>query len=274
MLWVRSAGSTTTASYAFGTLTGTGPPRCYYTGAYLSLRNWGGLGNVDMAGDLDLLTGWNHVCVVIDDRAGMARWYLNGMPSGTGRAFTPSSFTFQAGNLIVGSYSTTAGSFTRYFDIDDFRVYARALTPAEIATAMASESPAATTFGDGCAGPATTPSILAQNGAPALGNAVFRIEATDLEAGRPQAIFMGLSATGGGTLPLDISLLLGASYAGCEFEVLPDLIAVPLPGTPSGGVNLALSNDPILAGLHVYAQAIVLGSLGAASPALDVNLEM
>src|SRR5690606_7168601 len=159
MFWARFANLGTGFPYVFGSSTGSA--RCYHAGSYLSLRNWGNLGFVDSASDPDAQVGWHHWALVVDDAAGTAQWYLNGVVDGSALTFTPNTFTFNAGNLIIGGYGTTTTLFTRYFDMDDFRVYGSALTPTQILAAMQGENAAATTFGEACAGANGDPQISA-----------------------------------------------------------------------------------------------------------------
>jgi PKD repeat protein len=274
MFWANNTGSSG-SSYAFGSGSGSSG-RCWYTtSGYMSLRSWGTLGTsyVDTATDPAALTGWNHWAVVIDDAAGTAQWYLNGAADGTGQTFTPNSFTYQGGNFTIGSYGTTTASFfTRYWEMDDFRLYARALTPAELMTAMAAENPTTAIFGDGCIGPSVVPSLSASGGAPAVGNAAFTIDVAGLEAGVPQALNLGVLTVSGGLLPYDLGVLL-ANFTGCFAETLPD-ISVSLAGGSTANVSVPIPNIPAIAGSHAYVQTVVLGSTGAVSPVLDINLQM
>ncbi|MCC6785245.1 MAG: hypothetical protein IT457_20515, partial [Planctomycetes bacterium] len=89
------------------------------------------------------------------------------------------------------------------------------------------------------------------------------------EVGSPCAVLVGVFARQGG-LPLDISFLLGA---GCVAETLPDLGAFVVGVGPTGSLPLGIPPSTALAGAHLYAQALVFGSQGAASPALDINLQ-
>ena len=267
--WIRPVTpDTSSAAYAFGS--GSGSARAYNTGSYLSLRSWGTLTSfVDSATDPDSLAGWHHWCMVVDDTAGTAQWFVDGLPDGAVVAFTPNTFTINLGNFIVGAYGTTTSLFTRYFDMDDFRFYGRALTAAEILGCMVKEQAAATTFGDGCAGPGGVPTI-AGNGQPTLGNLGFVVNIDQTEAGRVAAILLGTLAVDGGARPLDVSFLFGP---GCLAETLPDLGAFVVGVGPNNPFPLPIPNIPALAGGHVYAQGLVFGTSGAVTPALDINLQ-
>src|SRR5690606_23865116 len=87
--WTRHAQGSAT-SYVFGS--GTGNARCYFTGSYLSLRDWGLLPFVDSASDPDALSGWHHWALVVDDAAGTAQWYLDGGADGAVVTFVPNTF--------------------------------------------------------------------------------------------------------------------------------------------------------------------------------------
>ncbi|MBK8975583.1 MAG: PKD domain-containing protein [Planctomycetes bacterium] len=276
MFWSNLVNTLSTC-YPFGSGSG-GSARCYWTSSVVGfqLRDWGtltGSANYVTSGtNPSTVTGWNHWAVVIDDTAGTAQWYLNGVADGSPTLFTPGTFTFTGGNFKIGSYSTlTTSGYTRYAQMDDFRLYGSALTPAEIMTAMGSEHPTTGTFGDGCSGPVTTPTIGASGGAPAIGNAAFTIELRGMEAGVPQALNIAAFVVGGGLLPFDLGSVL-PTFTGCFAELFPD-VSVGLAGTASASVPVAIPAIPALAGAHAYAQAIVLGSVGAVSPALDINIQ-
>ncbi|MBK8980013.1 MAG: PKD domain-containing protein [Planctomycetes bacterium] len=275
MFWARVQ-SVTSFGYAFGGSVGSA--RCYHDGSRWSLRSYGSLGTASTAYVLSAsnpmtLVGWNHWAMVLDDAAGTAQWYLNGVADGTPTAFSPNTFVASGlGNFIVGDYGTlTSSHFTRYADMDDFRIYGRALTPAEIMTAMASENATTGTFGNGCSGPATTPFIGAGGSAPVIGNPTFTIDVGGMEAFVPQALNIAAFAVAGGVLPYNLGGVL-PTFAGCSAELFPD-VSVGLAGTATASVPIAIPAIPALAGAHAYAQAIVLGSVGAVSPALDIHMQ-
>jgi PKD repeat protein len=275
--WTRPQATIGTC-YAFG-MVGGGSGRLYYTSSLTgySLRSWGPVPITDAGTSPNAVTGWNHWAIVIDDAAGTAQWYLNGVADGTQTTFTPGTFAYTpGGSLALGTYSTLTSSsnYLRYADLDDFRIYSRALTPAQILQSMLFESPVTSTFGDGCAGPTGVPQISTSGGAPSIaGNASFAIEASGMEPGVPAAINLGLAQTSNPFLPYDLSII-GASYAGCFAEVFPDLVALGIVNTTgSATAALAIPADPSLANFHFYGQVVVLGTLGAVSPALDINFK-
>jgi PKD repeat protein len=267
--WSRPTGAAPSFPYAFGAATASA--RAYYAGTYMSLRSWGNIpGFVDSASDPKALPGWSHWALVVDDAAGTAQWYVNGVPDGAQASFTPNTFAVNLGNFLVGGYTTSTALYTRYFEMDDFRLYGRALTPAEILGCAVQEQASATTFGAGCAGASGVPTIAGSGGQPTVGNAAFQIDIGNVEAGQLTALLIGVLAVDGGARPLDISFLFGP---GCVAETLPDLGAFVAGVGPSSSFPLTIPNDPALAGGHVYAQALVFATDGAASPALDVNIQ-
>lgn len=273
MFWTRVQ-NPASASYVFGSDTGSNG-RAWFSGSFLSLRSWGNIGSdVDASTDADSLIGWNHWAVVVDDAAGTAQWYLNGVPDGLQVTFPPNTFSYHGANLIVGSYGATSiNLFSRYFELDDFRIYGRALTTTELGQAMASENPTTSTFGAGCAGGAGVPQIGASGGAPtATGNPRFAIEVSRMEAGRPAVLNFGF-AVRAPFLPYDLSFIPG--FSGCAAEVVPDLANVALPNAIGAvSVPLSIPADPGLVNVHVYVQGVVLGSTqGAVTPALDIAFE-
>ena len=81
---------------------------------------------------------WNHYAVVIDDAAGFNTIYQNGVQH-AGRNYTSGTYAYTGTqNLAVGAQGSAGGSIaTLHYDMDDFRMYGRALTQAEIQAAMA-----------------------------------------------------------------------------------------------------------------------------------------
>jgi PKD repeat protein len=275
--WTRPQATIGTC-YPFGMI-GGGSGRLYYTSSLsgYSLRSWGPVPITDAGTSPNAVTGWNHWAVVIDDAAGTAQWYLNGVADGNQTTFTPGTFSYTpGGRLLIGTYSTltSTSNYLRYADLDDFRIYSRALTPAQILQSMLFESPVTSTFGDGCMGAAGVPQIRATGGAPTIaGNASFAIEASGMEPGVPAAINLGLAQTSNPFLPYDLSII-GPTYAGCFAEVFPDLVALGLVNTTgSATAPLAIPADPSLANFHFYGQVVVLGTQGAVSAALDINFK-
>jgi PKD repeat protein len=274
--WTRPQATIGTC-YPFGMI-GGGSGRCYYVSSLtgFSLRSWGPVPITDAGTSPNAVTGWNHWAVVIDDAAGTAQWYLNGVADGNQTTFTPGTFSYTpGGRLLIGTYSTltSASNYLRYADLDDFRIYGRALTPAQLLQSMLFESPTTSTFAAGCSGPSSVPQLGASGGAPTIaGNAAFRLEAAGMQVGAPAAINLGLAQTSNPFLPYDLGFLPG--FAGCSVEVFPDVAALGIANVNgAASLGLAVPADPSLASFHFYGQLVVLGTQGAVSPALDINFK-
>ena len=74
---------------------------------------------------------WHHVALVLDNASGTATGYVDGIKSGT----APYAGKALGGSVKIGSYFSGAGVFYSGL-LDDFRLYARALSQAEIRTDM------------------------------------------------------------------------------------------------------------------------------------------
>jgi hypothetical protein len=247
--------------------------RCFTGGIYGQLLVYTGspIGVVPTASSIQANQGtWQHTALVVDDQGGKAHWYLNGVLDST-TSFLPGTHRVLNNELTIGYHSTGAGAWVQSYDLDDFRLYARTMSQADIQTAMKAENPSTSTYGASCAGPATEPKIDASGGAPAVGNAAFRIETRDVEAGRSAFLIGGIKAHDRGRLPLDIGWLLGA---GCKVECSIEAAA---PFNPTGGAGsfpMPIPNNAALAGGHVYFQVVVIGTKGAVSEGLDVNVQL
>lgn len=270
--WSRAvAPPSTLGVYAFGAKDASA--RALVTGSVLSLRNWGTLGNtaLDSATDPDATSQWTHWALVVDDQLGTAQWFVDGMPDGEMRIYPAGTFQVSAGALLVGGWMNASTlHWTRRFELDDFRVYGRALSPQELLGCMVKEQAAASTFGPGCPGSTGVPVIGSAHGRPRLGNQAFGITVAGVEPGAPIALLLGLHVRAG-NLPLDLAFLLGR---GCLAETLPGLGAPVLGVGPSASLALGIPLDQALAGAHVYAQALVFGVPGAASAGLDLSLQL
>jgi hypothetical protein len=275
MFWARHGGVTGTA-YAFGVRnTSLGIARCWQSSTTLNLMDWGQVPWTNTASQPSTLVGWQHWCVVVDDQNGTAQWYLNGVVDGAQTNFTPNTFDLRATQLSVGSFAgNPANNFTRFFDMDDFRLYSRALTQGQIQIELASENPTTSSYDAGCTDSNGFAPRLAANGAPRIGNLGFALLASGLEPGRPVALYFGISTSLGGLLPLDL-FGTGNFGAGCVLSVTPDVAL----SFASGGGNVTLPSPipiaPTLAGRHAYLQLIQLssGPLSAMSAPLDGNVQ-
>jgi hypothetical protein len=155
--------------------------------------------------------------------------------------------------------------------LDDFRIYARDLSPAEIASVMLSEAPVISRFGAGSPGPTGQPTIGA-NGPPHVPNPGFMVRLRGGEPFQPSFLSFGFAASQwkGAPLPLDLSGMLGP---GSALHVAPiQFLAL---STGSGDIDLPVAIGPVPAfkGVHCYAQWLILGSTGAVTSGIDLNFE-
>jgi PKD repeat protein len=282
MWWQRlapGADPSTIRTYAFG----SGAPGVGLYGAHIGsvagnsmLLEGSPFGDVQGSQDLIQNLGgvWVHVALVVDDRNGTATWHADGVPDTGPTRFTPGTNVIREGtNFLIGARAGTTGTYAAYFEMDDFRLYGRALTPAEIVAVSAAEAPTATPYGAECAGPVTTPK-LTSNVAPFTPNPNFELRLSDAEPGRPALLVIGLTQRDlvPGILPLPIPLgFLGAS---CGLEASLD-VQVSLVTSPTGTFSIAspLPGGPSVRGNHAYAQVLILGSSGAATRGLDVEFQ-
>lgn len=274
--WARFAPAlgAATPGYVFGVDSGSSA-RCYYTGGRLSIRGWGTVPNVDSAVDPASLPGWHHYAVVVDDQAGIASWYVDGVPDGPLTTFTAGTAQVQGGRFLIGGFGASDSRFTRHFDLDDFRCYGRALTSNEIQGLLPSENPTTALFGDGCAGPTGVPLLEATGGVPtALGNPNFMLRITGMQPGLPAYVNLGLKQSSAAILPFNVGAVLDP-YIGCSIDSLNDLIALGVSNLGGSGlVSLPLAADPALAHFHIYAQVMVLSlQRGAISRAMIINIK-
>jgi hypothetical protein len=124
----------------------------------------------------------------------------------------------------------------------------------------------ANSFGSGSLGSYQTPARLAAAGCPRIGQTLPLV----VTAGYPGAAFIGLS-------------LASASYPlfGGTGYLLPPLLAtlpLTLPGTPGlpvwGSVAIPVPDQPVLVGVHIYAQGGAIDPLATANVALTNALEL
>ena len=110
-------------------------------------------------------------------------------------------------------------------------------------------------FGQGCAGSAGTPELVARNGSLPWVGATFEYEVTNLVPNRPAWVFVGVSNTSWGaiTLPLSLSFL---GLAPCEILVSGEIVVprLSLGGVASGSLNVP--NVSALAGQVLYLQGL------------------
>ncbi|MCA8936504.1 MAG: putative Ig domain-containing protein [Planctomycetes bacterium] len=81
---------------------------------------------------------WHHVAFVYDSSANTTTWYIDGQLDSTVTSQTPS---VSGTDFQVGGYSTTTTSYQWYGDIDEFRLWDKTRSQAEIQSTMSIELP-------------------------------------------------------------------------------------------------------------------------------------
>ncbi|MBK8096038.1 MAG: PKD domain-containing protein [Planctomycetes bacterium] len=271
MSWWQRLGATApgaTIGYGFG---GTGSSVRWFTGGVAGTSLWyrsSGAPDINATYNVQANPGvWEHVCLVVDNTAGTGKWYFNGVLNTTTN-FTPGLHSFTTTELHVGWQTATTSGYVRYYDLDDFRIYSRPLSAGEvIATYLLGEHASAGTFGSSCAGPGGTP-VIAGNGVPAVGNLTFAVDLSNAEDLRGAIMVLGLTPSAFGTF--DLSAVLGA---GCQLEVDPFGSNFHVTMGNAASQPLGIPLNTMFQGLHVYGQWLVLGTTGAATRVIDINIE-
>lgn len=272
MMWwqrLQAPASTSQAAYLFGTVGGVSER--IFTGGMAgnSLVYRGSpIGDIAANGDVQANLGaWQHVALVVDDAAGVARWYIDGVLDAT-RTFTPNTHTVIGSSIFVGSQNSTGATpFVMFGDLDDFRLYGVALSEVEVMLARGGENASAGTYGSSC-GAGT---IQASIGLPSvtMGGPTFALQ---LLASNPNQLFVNLI----GLLPRATSPVSISSFFGPGCLLQTQNSALTLGVTDAAGMvslPLPVPRNPLLVGLHVYSQFLVwpLGT-GTATHGLDINL--
>jgi PKD repeat protein len=280
IMWWARRDPASTASSPFGYFFGDGSFRCFMGSAGILFG--GGTGSTlsttltaNFSGHLQQGV-WHHYAVVIDDAAGFNTIYEDGIPH-AGRNYAPGTYVYSgATGFAVGAISAAAGGSraTLHYDMDDFRMYGRALTQAEIQNALVHENPTTAEMDAGCTDSNLFTPRLSSNGPPQIGNLNFALVASGLEPARPAAVYVGLSAHLGGILPLDLAGT-GIFNTGCNLLVAPDIILNFPTGTGTVLLPAPIPIDPTLQGGHTYNQVVLLGSgpLSAVSNAVDTQMQ-
>jgi hypothetical protein len=219
--------------------------------------------NADFGLALCSLPGWNHFAVVVDPAAQTVTWYRNGAVATTAPLAGAAVIAPQSQLRVGTDYVTPCGSL---YDIDEFRMSARAVPAAEIAAWAAGVRAAVGTIAA-----TTTAAALVVAQPPRLGTtmATSVVAAGELfafAAGTSHATFAGRA------LPVPLhDLLPGAGAASWHVSIEATLVGA-LPGGV-GEFAIAIPNHPWLAGFELYAQAAVLagGAIGT-SNALALRL--
>jgi PKD repeat protein len=261
-----------TGTNPFGYAFGNGTFRAFAAGAAgqgITFRG-SAIGNVDSVFPVINTPGvWQHLTLVVDDTAGQALWYDNGVPSSNVISFTPNTFSYVSATLFgVGAQNATGASpIGTHYSMDDFRFYSRALTSAEVLLlALLPENASAGATGTTCPGTLGTIAIGSTGGAPTLGNAAFTVTLNNAEDNRLAALAFGFTPATFGLF--DLSPWIGA---GCQLGTDPSSMNFYITAANSAQQGLAIPSHPSFAGLHIYAQWVVLGTQGATSKVLDIN---
>ena len=212
---------------------------------------------------------WQHIALVIDDAAGVAQWYIDGVADTNTLAFAPGTFAETQGtNFNVAWHQDNMLPYTQFYDMDDFRFYARALSAAEIMASMAQENPTTSTYDSACAGPGGNP-LIGAVGVPRVPNPGFMLTLSSAEANVPATLAIGFQTHLGGVLPIPLGVL-GAT---CNLSLLPETFVSTATGAGSVTFPAPIPGDASLRGAHIYAQYILLGSQGAVTSGLDINVQ-
>lgn len=114
-----------TTRYMFGNSSGNGTFRCFIGGAANGIRLTGGMPSITL--DMPAWTpGASVVTYVYDQSAGTVSGYINGVFQAS--ATPGASYPLDGNNFVVGSQGTSIEGI-----MDEFRMYSRALTAAEVA---------------------------------------------------------------------------------------------------------------------------------------------
>ena len=262
----------TTLAYCFG---GTGGSFRCFTGGVANtsiLYRGSSIGDVPAMSDVQANPGvWQHFALVIDDAAGTATWYIDGVQDAV-TMFAPGTHTITGtSNFNFGYHSSTSSTYTKFYDLDDFRLFSTAIPAPLIILAAASEAASNGTFDASCDGVGGPGPSISGSSIPYVGNLGYSVELSGAEPSRPAVLALGIQAHVMGLFPFDLSPLLGT---GCTLGTFPEgTIAA---GTdPSGNISIAapIPANPVFAGFHAYVQYIVIGSTGQVSQVLDVNFQ-
>jgi len=275
MLWIKKS-STIVAplGYCFGKRSTTSQFRCFLGGAAGNgvLFRGSSIGDFNSGNDVQTnkTNVWQHLCLVVDNAAGKATWYVDGVQTNA-LAFTANTFNETDTGFTVGAVGTATSALSLNYNYDDFRFYSKALTAAQVVAAMADENASTHTYGTACASTVINPPKIVAIGAPTQGNSRFRVDVTGCAANSPGAMVVWVNAASPG-LPLDIS---GQTAAGCKLEVLPMLI-FPGATTTAGTFSqpLPIHMDPAnLPGFHLYCQFGYVGKFATGmTTGLDINV--
>lgn len=213
---------------------------------------------------------WTHYALAVDDNLGTAEWRVNGVPRST-YSFTPGSTRMrEVRTMTFGGGTSSDLPFTRAYDLDDLRLYAR-VVPVPPRGALLDWSVQRATnslYDTGYSALGPIPQIDG-NSAPRIGNANYAITLAGLPPNSAASLIVGFTTHVFGIFPLDLSSILGP---GCALAPFPDF-SFPV-AAPSGSASFAspIPPDPLLLGAHTYAQWLSTGPNLALSPGLDLHI--
>jgi PKD repeat protein len=283
IMWWQRQQDTTGNSYAFGNDAGIGVLRCWENANQWQLLNGvpsGTFSTTDTSiADGSRLGEWIHLAVTVDSTNGIARWYINGVVDNS-VTFVGSAAT-SAGEFVVAALDNASTSrMNAQFDMDDFRVYGRALLTEEVQFVVgAGETASTSNYGFGCAPGGGSIPTIAGSGLPTLGNPLFGVQLGGFVPASPITLNVSLTTAsdpfGGLPLPFDLGAAIPGLFTGCIIEV-PLVTALGLGADGAGNALLPIPvpADPALAGAHIYMQAYGLNGSGFSfTQALDINFQ-
>ena len=229
-------------------------------GSGVSVAGWGGREYLDLnktSVQGIAFSRWVHVALVVDAKAKLASWYVDGK-------FVQSQPLFDAPRLAQRAQGFRIGGYVRtdrpsFWNLDEFRLTARALTEVEIRGWLR----AGAEYGVGC----NATLRPTGGGKPIIGTSNYTLE---LRGPAKAAAMLGIGFSPNflaGVIPLPIDLgVLTPKLKGCKWQTSMDAIVIGVTSA-QGRVSFPwpLPKDPSLIGLVFYNQALVLGKASAAS---------
>jgi hypothetical protein len=195
-------------------------------------------------------SGWTHVAVVLDAGLGQINYYFNGVAQ---VAITVGAFHWTGSTLQIGA-ATGYGPNT-LFDIDEFILANRVMSPAEILVLAA-----APRAGDAPLGTGQGATLIGNGQRPFLGNVNYGL-VLDCNAGAACVVFGRSRCTmAGGTINLPVDLgTLHPWLSGLTGYVDTDLgLQSMIVGGGATSLTFPLPNVAGLSGFPCYGQALAL----------------
>ena len=246
-------------SYLFS---GVGSFRCFTNGLAgkgLMVRGWGGK-DLQLKTDIQALAakGWVHVALVVNDKAKVAVWYVNGKAQAPIKISKSPKVSKGKRSFLVGFHETLQTPFQ--YDVDEFRFSLKA-TPALELLAWASGSQAADSpYGKACGGKL---GALYPGQIPWTRTGRYGVRARFTRAG-PVLFLLGSSRTSlfgfPGLLPFDLGPFF-SGLKGCPLQTSMQFILATSAGS-NGIVDfpLPIPGNSKYAGMTLYVQCLLLSS--------------